>query len=287
MRTVASGLQAHIASGAATVAAADLYTITLVNNVVLRWTGGDAAVSFGGQTYAVGPIIKRGVLRAKMGLQADTLDLTIMPRLGLDTVNGVPLFSAARRGDFSGADVKLMRAYSATPGGTILDAVPRMVGNLGPIKITAAGLQTTVKSKLYLLDKPFPANVYSPACTNTLYDGLCQASKTAARSSGTVTTSVTQTSFNTSIGSVGVDAYRLGRFKFLTGANAGREQMVKNSDVTGGMTFSQPWPYSVAAGDSFEVFLGCDKTLSTCTTKFSNAAHFRGQPFIPLPETTT
>ena len=34
---------------------------------------------------------------------------------------------------------------------------------------------------------------------------------------------------------------------------------------------------------SFTAYAGCDLSLGTCTSKFSNRIHFRGQPFIPSP----
>ena len=43
-------------------------------------------------------------------------------------------------------------------------------------------------------------------------------------------------------------------------------------------------PETPAAGDSFVVYWGCDHTLQACSTKFNNAARFRGFPNVPPPE---
>jgi hypothetical protein len=32
---------------------------------------------------------------------------------------------------------------------------------------------------------------------------------------------------------------------------------------------------------------GCNRSLDACTFKFGNRIRFRGEPFIPLPETVT
>jgi hypothetical protein len=52
------------------------------------------------------------------------------------------------------------------------------------------------------------------------------------------------------------------------------------------------WLLPVAAGDTFSVIKGCDKTLATCksTKKASgaivdNSINFGGTPFVPVPQT--
>jgi hypothetical protein len=47
---------------------------------------------------------------------------------------------------------------------------------------------------------------------------------------------------------------------------------------------SAPWFLPGAMnGDAFTVYLGCDHTQATCTTKFGNLTNFRGFPYIPSP----
>ena len=38
-------------------------------------------------------------------------------------------------------------------------------------------------------------------------------------------------------------------------------------------------------GDSITLVAGCDTTMTTCQSKFNNLRHFRGQPYVPVPET--
>jgi uncharacterized phage protein (TIGR02218 family) len=286
MRSVAAALANHIQVGK-TVYAADLYTLTLISDMVLRWSGGDASVTTGGDTYAPGPIITRGRMSWKMGLNVDELLITAKPRPGQDSVNGVTLYQAARRGDFSGAAVKLARAFCATPGGSILDVVTRFTGRINQIEMDAGGVRFTVQSLMYLLDKPFPANTWKPECGNVLYDGMCKANPTSFRSTGVITSVTSQSWIQTGLSGLAVDAYRLGRFRFTSGANAGMQRTVKANTSGGTFYFAAPWPAPIANGDAFEVFLGCDNRKTTCNAKFSNLINFRGAPFIPLPETTT
>lgn len=95
--------------------------------------------------------------------------------------------------------------------------------------------------------------------------------------------------------------YILGRFRWLTGANAGRAATVRDHQLlNGALWFSAGWPETVAVGDTFEIWPGCDKTVTklnpltgnvemigACKVKFDNVARYRGMPFVPAPETMT
>jgi Phage conserved hypothetical protein BR0599/Uncharacterized conserved protein (DUF2163) len=84
-------------------------------------------------------------------------------------------------------------------------------------------------------------------------------------------------------------AYPLGYVLGITGQNTGLKRSVKvqTTSATGGYPELQllwPLPFPVAAGDTFELFAGCDKTLATCTAVYNNTIHFGGTPFVPNPE---
>jgi hypothetical protein len=42
-----------------------------------------------------------------------------------------------------------------------------------------------------------------------------------------------------------------------------------------------PPPFPATAGAKIRIYPGCDKRLTTCINKFTNAINFRGEPFIP------
>jgi uncharacterized phage protein (TIGR02218 family) len=79
------------------------------------------------------------------------------------------------------------------------------------------------------------------------------------------------------------DIYDQGTITFESGINVGVSRTVKQSTGTG-LTLARPLDYLPSAGDSFVVYKGCDKTMATCQTRFSNLANFRGFPFVPPPE---
>ena len=81
---------------------------------------------------------------------------------------------------------------------------------------------------------------------------------------------------------IGYFAY--GKVKWLTGQNAGFTGEVK-SFSPGVVTLALAMPYPIAAGDTYTITAGCDKTLGTCSARYNNIVHFRGEPYIPGPDT--
>lgn len=101
--------------------------------------------------------------------------------------------------------------------------------------------------------------------------------------SGSVATVASQRQFTVSIASPEADGYyALGAIKFLTGNNAGLAFDVR--DWTQSSETVDLWsaPYGeIQAGDTFDLIAGCDKSATTCISRFDNIIHFQGFPFLP------
>lgn len=289
MRTASTPLHDYLAAGRVS-GKADLWTFRLANGTVLRWTNADVALPWSGNTFALGPGIERGKCRWSLSLDVDELSVTIYPRAA-DLVGSSPLVLALRRGDFDGASVTLDRAYLQPGSATIVGVLSGwFVGTLGALEGDGLSYTGTVRSPLADLDAPFPRNVVQAQCGNRLFDQVCGLNPNSHRTTGSVTGAVNanRTAFQTTVTAFADGYFTLGRFRWLTGANAGRAQTVRaNFGPAGGLQFPVGWPDAVVAGDTFELFAGCDKRLTTCSTKFANTARFRGMPFVPAPETTT
>lgn len=54
-----------------------------------------------------------------------------------------------------------------------------------------------------------------------------------------------------------------------------------NRDAVVSLALWQAMPDPIAAGDTFTVTAGCDKTFATCHDRFDNVVNFRGFPHIP------
>src|SRR6185312_7655492 len=150
----------------------------------------------------------------------------------------------------------------------------------------------TVNSHLELLNLNLPRNLYQTNCVNNLGDAACgvnlssYVTSPAARSGCTQSVLIFTGAIDQSLGG----AFNAGKCVGVTGANAGLARTVQYTGTayTPGDTIQllTPFPTAPAAGDSFQVFYGCDKTLGqNGCPKFNNTPRFKGFPFVPVPVT--
>lgn len=71
-----------------------------------------------------------------------------------------------------------------------------------------------------------------------------------------------------------------GIVEITSGDNNGVKREIKTFTANN-FQLGLPFPYPVSIDDTYHTTTGCDKTLTTCINKFSNAVNFRGEPFIP------
>lgn len=282
----ASGLLVTMLGSNTAILMADLYTITLHDGTILRWTSADIDIVSGGNTfssrYANGvPLLKRGKVREVVGLEVDTLEITIM-RGGALTFLNLPFPLAAANGAFDGASIKLERAFMVSWGDTP-ETIVRFEGNVADVKPSSTQIVLTVKSELEKLNVVLPHTVFMPQCSHALYDAGCGLSRAAFTVTGTATGTPTTLSIPSAV-SGAADYYKLGVLSMTTGQAAGAKRAIK-SFASGTFGLSIPLPVAPVAGDQFAVYPGCDKLQATCNTKFSNLTRFRGFPYVPRPET--
>jgi uncharacterized phage protein (TIGR02218 family) len=279
--TSAGALAALLNSGAP-LNKADVYIITLANGTVLRWSGADTQLTFGGNTYILGPGITRSRVRFVVGVEVSTLDLQLIDILGT-TINGKALlpFIAAR--GFNGAQLRLIKVFWGVGDTGPVGALEWFTGSVRDSDIDRYEARLSVKSGTELLDTMVPREVYQPGCLNTLYDSACGLTRAAVNGAATGATDTRRITFSHNLGQA-AGWFDRGTLTFISGPNAGVARTVR-THTTGQVTVLSPWPFAVASGHTFSVTPGCDKTLATCTSKFNNRINFRGHPFIPVPET--
>jgi uncharacterized phage protein (TIGR02218 family) len=267
--------------------AAFLFTFTLVDGTVLRFTSGDRDISKYGSVYSCGG--KTGALfkgngdgltcNWKRGLEVDTLQFAVYPRNEL--MNGVPFLAACKNGAFDGAELQLERAYMPTYGDTSVGTVITFVGRIAEIDAGRSSAIFNVNSHLELLNQKMPRNLYQASCINSLYDASCTLNRESFAANGAAGSGSTATAIKASFGS----QYNLGVIKFTSGANNGISRTVKSADGTT-IALISPLPVVPTIGDTFRIYRGCDKTTTSCNS-FSNIANFRGFPTIPVAETAS
>ena len=261
---------------------ADLYTITLVGGAVLRFTDFDVDLPFGGNVFSSsGPVFKRGKTRVVIGLEVDTLDVEIYPKQ-TDLVNGLPMLAAAAAGSFDRASLKLERAYIG-PVPVVVGAINLFSGIFADVSAARAGIKARINSDVAQFNISLPRNLYQAACLNALYSTDCGLSRAAAAvtgidSGGSTVSLIKCTSLPQATG-----FFNTGYATWTSGALSGLTRTIKGF-VPGSFSVYLPLPNAPANGDHFTIYPGCDKALSTCISK-GNKSHFRGCPFIPVPET--
>lgn len=78
--------------------------------------------------------------------------------------------------------------------------------------------------------------------------------------------------------------FEYGVVEWLTGANEGISMEVK-AYVPGQVTLVLPMPFAISGAsdsptDTFRITAGCDRSFTTCGTRFSNTDNFRGEPYV-------
>lgn len=262
---------------------ADLYTFTLADGTALYFTSADGSLVYGGNTFvASGPLMTRGTTKIQVGIEVDTLDITILTNVS--TLYGsVPAAQFAQQGGFDGARLKLERVFMGTWGDTSAGTLIMFVGRVAETTCTRAEVVLTINSDLELLNIPVPKNVYQAGCIHSLYDSGCGAVAATFTSTGNTTANSTAASVNCNLAQAN-GYFNLGTVRYTSGVNAGVSRSVKTY-TSGVVITSLAFPAAPALGDLFTIKPGCDKLATTCTNTFSNFANFRGYPTIPVAET--
>lgn len=284
LRSVPTELQTLFDSGKV-LTTAELVTITLSGGQVFNWTSYDRPVTLGGTTWTLGPGLQTSRLKWTAGIEVDTLTLTLFGDTGT-LINGSAIMPFINGGGLDGARVQAWRAYTDLPTSAWVGKLHRFTGNVSdidrPNKVEAA---IQVRSIFELLDQQLPRNVYQAQCNNSLYDVPCGISRAAKTETSTVSTASDSLRLNFGASSLGhADGYfDLGAVRFTSGANNGVLRTVRRH-ASGVITLVQPLPLPAAVGDTFSIYPGCDRSLTTCNSKFSNSNRFRGYPYIPVAE---
>ena len=285
----------------------DLYEITLKSGLVLRYASYDRDITLpDGRVFVCdGPLLKRTRIKLTSGISVDS-DLT-------DLVGGVPMIQVAHNGGFDEARLSLLLCFMTT--GTIgsgnmmmtfienedkledetdlvTSSALSIVGYVerfgGYVNVDAGGgmeMKWVVKSSVQKLNVEYPPRKFYPTCPYALYDNACGLDLAAYTVTGTVTAVVSSQELNTTL-SHNDGYFEQGGLEFTSGALSGVAVPVNTSyKVNGKIVALIPFDVPPAAGDTFKIYPGCDKTPNTCKNKFNNFIHNRATPYIPLKET--
>lgn len=298
-------LLAAMRRGAQGFAKADLFTITLLNGTIYRWTDFDQNVQvlgLGDVPYlfaAQGPLLQRSRLGVKNTVEVPELVIKLSA-LDTDFVGGQSIKTQLHNGYLDGAAVFLDRTFFAPPlpangatingviGGNGLDPTGGLfAGRMSSAKITAVGAELTIKGANVLMNQYVPRNDYQVPCGHTFCDPGC----TLAAATFTTTNTVGAGSTNRVIqwGTLpgAPNVYTFGVLTMTSGAALGQIRTIKLSSA-GGIVLQYPLYNAPATGDTYSVLKGCSKNENDgsgqdCTT-YANTQHYRGFPYVPTAD---
>lgn len=283
MKTASAGLTTHIGANLTTLSTG--WRIERTDGTILAFTDHDKDIEYDGVVYDAETGITRSAIKSKMDLSVDNLD--VQGLLSSDKISADDI----RAGLYNGAEIYVFLInWNDTSQGII-----RMRrGLLGQITLQNEIYVAELQGLAQLLSNEI-LELYTPECQADFGDTRCgfdtsvflQSSEvlsvTDARRSFTVQESIGS-------GSPGIDFslsglpgynYKYGRLEWTSGLNNGVVQEVKAvSTGTAALTLYLKAPFTIQAGDTFEITAGCDKRFVTCKF-FSNQKNFRGFPDIP------
>lgn len=274
MKTLPAGMQAHLDSGATTLAWC--WRLIRADGTALGFTDHDRDLSFDATDFEAGSGFTGTEVRQSLGLAVDNLDAT--GALTSDRLNEADLAA----GLFDDARVEIWRVNWADTAQRVLI----MSGSVGEVKRGEGAFTAELRSLAHYLNQE-KGRIYQYACDAALGSASCGIDIASASFSGSgeVTSAETAFLFRAS----GLEAFATdwcmgGLLTWTSGANAGRAMEVKRHALAGGEAEIELWrsmTSAIAVGDEFTITAGCDKTFPTCKAKFANGVNFRGFPHIP------
>jgi uncharacterized phage protein (TIGR02218 family) len=274
--------------------AAELYTVTLANGATYRWTSSDSHVEVLINTWVgvherwelvptmyIPMPLERGDITQSVGLSVDDVNVTLFctdaPLFGDVTAQHFSLI-----GGFDNAHIKIELAFMDDAGVFMPNFVHLFEGSVTDVAMDRSKVDLTVSSVLIKLDTKVPRVVYQPSCTHSLYDVCCTLNSGDFEVFGVVGagSSTRQICFNSASG-----YFDLGRITFTSGRNRGFSRSACYFNVFDtAVVVNVEFPFMPEVGDEFVIVPGCDKSRSTCRTKFNNEVHFLGWEYMPVPE---
>lgn len=158
--------------------------------------------------------------------------------------------------------------------------LPLVTGFWGESKLQENKYTTEFRSLSQALQQTL-GELYSITCRANLGDSRCSVNLSSLTVTGEVIEATNKSTFSAATFDQDNGYFQYGLLTWLTGDNATYPMEVKTFNTGGYFQLVQPMPNTIQIGDTFQVYAGCDKTLSTCKAKFNNVVNFRGEPFVP------
>jgi uncharacterized phage protein (TIGR02218 family) len=275
MRTVPAELQARLDSGATHLCRC--WKIVRHDGTVLGFTDHDRPLTFEGVSFEASSGMDARALQTSTGLSVDNAQ-------AVGAVSAASISEAdIRAGRFDGAEVFHWLVDWQRPDLRVL----LFRGTLGEMRRSDGVFEVELRGQAEVLNKPVGRSILR-SCDRVLGDAKCGFDLDTPEFSAEVEASAPGEGariFAAGLSDFAADWFRHGLVRWLSGGNAGMRGAVKSdrllSDGTRVLELWQAPAAAIAAGDRLRVRAGCDKSASTCRSKFGNLLNFRGFPHLP------
>ena len=249
-------------------ALATFWRIERQDGVLLGFTSHDRDLWFNSALHRAAPGMVPSAIRRTRGLDLDVAE--VEGALSHDAISQQDLES----GRFDNADVAIGVVDWET-----LEFATLYRGALGEIANEGAGFEAELRSEKAALQVDAVPRT-SPTCRALFCGKECGLSAVRFTYEAVVTAVDFATNSVAFSAPASADVMRSGQVRWVDGPHAGLAMQVHS--VSGvALVLDTPLDSTLAPGARAVLREGCDHTIATCTSRFSNAANFRGEPFLP------
>jgi uncharacterized phage protein (TIGR02218 family) len=273
MRAVSASMQTKLDSRATLFC--NCWRLSRKDGAVMGFTDHDRDLEFNGTVFKANTGLAATQIESGLGFSPGTSEAT--GALNADSLTEADLLN----GFYDGASVETWLV-------DWLDAVDRVlidVAAIGEVRRGEFAFSAELRSSAHAFDQS-QGRSFQRACAADLGDARCKfALATPGFSTAGVVVSFAGGVLIADLAAV-FDAgfFTGGQLTIASGANAGARFTVKSHRQDGARATIAPWSapaQPIIAGDGVSLVAGCDKSPSSCQTKFSNIVNFRGFPHMP------
>ena len=301
MRTVPANLQTRIEANSSTLTTC--LTITRTDSTILRFTDFDRDIVIGSDTYKANVGYTKTAIISGSKMDVDNVEFG-----GFFSDEGITKEDIRTRTyDFAKAELILVDAAAISAGSAVLRK-----GILGEFNIISDDTYTCEIRGLtqYLIRTV--GEFYQHECRVDLGDSKCGVNLSTLTQSNTVATIVNSSTFTVAtaptyptitphekpegdnvvqyfkdlepltVAEIQNAWFNAGLLTWTSGDNTGKAMEIKQwTRASNTLQLYLPPTSSIAVGDGFNFYPGCDKRRLTCIDKFDNLENFRGEPDLP------
>lgn len=262
-----------------------------------KWTQTWTITRTDGQVFAFTSLDKDFVFRGTTHKTCNSLSSTATEMstahgsTGSMELNGIISDSSITDEDlfnglFDGATIEIWSVPWENAGGEIPFRL--LAGTLGDVDQGVIDFTAEIITPGATMQQKPLLEVYTPGCRYELGDKRCKVDLDALEVSGSVTGLTIPNSPNSANKRVFIDTSRTevsgffeyGEVTWTSGLNTGITSEVKDFNGTT-FTLWKSLLHPISSGDTYTAKPGCDKSESTCKTKFSNFINYGGYPHVP------